>query len=112
MEAAGLGLVHKEDMAQNLQLWNYGVGTEVGLRISCRGHGVNGRAEVTGVGCGPDLAQARMRMGVMAVKTGMMSGVWNVRLRDGALSLGQGRYWQNFEQIKAMNFKLIFSGMC
>ena len=51
-------------------------------------------------------------MGVMAVKTGMMSGVWNVRLRDGALSLGQGRCWQNFEQIKAMNFKLTFSGMC
>ena len=26
--------------------------------------------------------------------------------------LGQGRCWQNFEQIKAMNFKLTFSGMC
>lgn len=64
-----------------------------GLGISCGGHGVNGHAEVTGVGCGPGLglAQARMRMGVMAVKTGMISGVWNVRLGDGALSLGQGR---------------------
>lgn len=112
MEAAGLGLVHKEDMAQNLQIWKYGVGAEVGLGISCGGHSVNGHAEVTGVGCGPGLAQARMRMGVMAVKTGMMSGVWNVRLRDGALSLVQGRCGQNFEQIKAMNFKLTFSGLC
>ena len=56
MEAAGLGLVHKEDMAQNVQIWNYGVGAELGLRISCGGHGVNGHVEVTGVGCGPGLA--------------------------------------------------------
>lgn len=49
---------------------------------------MNGHAEVTGVGCGPGLglAQARMQMGVMAVKTGIISGVWNVRLRDGAPS--------------------------
>ena len=68
----------------------------MGLGMSCGGHSVNGHAEVTGVGCGPGLAQARMRMGVMAVKTGMMSGVWNVRLRDGAPILGAGKMRAEF----------------
>lgn len=75
----------------------------VGLDISSRGHVVNGRTEVTGVGCSPGLAEAN---GVMAVKTRMMNRIWNMRLRDWTLSLRQGRRWQNFEQKKDMNLRL------
>lgn len=42
----------------------------------------------------------------MAVKTGMMNGVWNMRLRGWALSLEQGRCWQNLEQERGMHFRL------
>lgn len=31
-----------------------------------------------------------------------------MRLSDGALSLGQGRCWENFEQRQDMNFRLAF----
>lgn len=61
------------------------------------------------------LTEARRGTGVIAVKTGMMSGVWNMRLRGWALSLGQGRCCYSLNQKRDVNLGLLFwhvLGMC
>lgn len=48
-----------------------------------------------------------MGIGVMAIETGIMNGVQNMRLRGWALSLRRGRCWQTFNQKGDMDFWLI-----